>query len=495
MSDIKKNIQRNKHNVLEGRPNKYEGRNGEITYRKVDGAIVQYVKESNEWKKMSSTESSFDKIENNSSDESKRLTIGLVSTETKDFIKKDGSRDFTGNQSFGGNNITNVGNLDVDGTTTLDRVTIDTTDGPFAVSGANSSFITTTGSGLIRLTSATEIIETATSNMSLIAGNDIDITPTNDLDIDANNITVDTTRQYTGTHAGNVTTTGSANITTEATGSAANTVSVKNTNSHNSSFTGVHLKTDSGTNTSNSACFNKILIEASGVATKSADYGVDIRSSNQIRIRAENTQPSDGSGGYATGLITGMLIRATGNLQIGGGTDDITTDASSPLRIIVDGIFETPSLYRPTGQTIATDIDVMEGNSSANDHVKFEAINTDNLVKNFTYKAKNLNVTNGSYFDIVSSSDIENTIGTMYLITVGLRENTNSWQNVAICSRLGLTEWQITTIGQSGSTSNYGTITAKGGGSGTGIRWQNNLGVTVQAYGTAQRIIEASDYP
>ena len=230
-------------------------------------------------------------------------------------------------------------------------------------------------------------------------------------------------------------------------------------------------------------------MEATGVATKSSDYGIDIRSSNQIRIRAENTEPSSGSG-----VITGMIIRATGNLQIGGGTDDITPDASSPLRIIIDGIFETPSLYRPTGQTIATDIDVMEGNSSVNDHVKFEAINTDNLVKNFTYKAKNLSVADGSFFDIVSSSDIENTIGTMYLVTVGLRENTNSWQNVAICSRLGLTEWQITTIGQSGSTSNYGTITAKGGGAGTGIRWQNNLGVTVQAYGTAQRIIEASDY-
>ena len=479
MSNSRKNIQRSKPTVLNGVPNKYEGQNGDVIYRRVGRSVNQYVKEGNEWKKMASTDSLFDKEETSSKEAVKTLTVGLVNNQTEDFIKKNGSRDFTGNQSFGGNNITNVGTLDVDGATTLDQTSINTADGAFAVSGANPINLTTTGANKITLTSA----------------NDIDITPTGDLDIDANNVTVDTSRGYAGTHAGNVTVTGSADITTQATGSAANTVLVQNTNSHNSSFTGVHLKTDSGTNASNSACFNKILIECNNVATKSADYGVDIASSNQIRLRAGNTQPSVGSG-----VVTGMLLRATGNLQIGGGTDDITPDGSSPLRTIIDGVFETSSLYRPVGNAIVTDIGTNTNGSATGVHVDFQAIETSKLMRNFTYKAEGT-VANSGYLEIVSSSNQDDTDGTVWLVTVNFKVNSQDGLNVGYCFKNGGQRHDPEDIGYlvqkfqdgSGGYSSIGQITL-GPGSTQGIRWTNNSGAEATVKASAQRIQSGNDF-
>ena len=61
MSNSRKNIQRSKPTVLNGVPNKYEGQNGDVIYRRVGRSVNQYVKEGNEWKKMASTDSLFDK--------------------------------------------------------------------------------------------------------------------------------------------------------------------------------------------------------------------------------------------------------------------------------------------------------------------------------------------------------------------------------------------------------------------------------------------------
>lgn len=497
MSDIKKNIQRNKHNVLEGRPSKYEGRNGEIIYRKVNGAIVQYVKESNEWKKMSSTKSSFDKIENNSSDESKRLTIGLVGTKTKDFIKKDGSRDFTGNQSFGNNDITNVGALDVDGATNLDQTTIDTTDGAFTVSGANK----------INLATGSTV--------------DIDINAGGTLDVDATIVEVNAGQNHTTTVGRayilngqqSMTTTGSAEMLTQATGTTDDSLTIQNTNSHNSSFTGLHLKTDSGTVASNSACFNKILIECNNVATKSADYGVDIASSNQIRLRAGNTQPSSGSG-----VVTGMLLRATGNLQIGGGTDDITAIGTSPLRTIIDGVFETPSLYRPSGDAIITDIGTNTNNSATGEHVKFQAIETSQLMRNFTYKATGT-LDNNEWIRIVSPANEDFGSGTVWLVTVFFSKGLQEGLTVGHCFSSGgqrvdpedtgdytISRLQVGGTYNTGANSSNSNLPYGGkitwayfndgsGSSENAIRWQNTTGLDgVVVKASAQRIQSKDDF-
>lgn len=437
-----------------GKPDSNQGNEGDIAYRQVEGSgLVQYVKQNNSWVAIASQ---------GDMPETRDVTTsvssgggGVGSHSHGEFIKKNGSVTYTGSQSFGDNNITNVGNLDVNGSTTLDKVTIDTTDGAFSVSGANPINLTTTGTNKITLTS----------------GNDIDITPTGDLDVDANNITVDTGREYTGSITGNYLLQGTSNITTQATGSSANTILIQNTNNHNSSFEGIHLKTDSG---NTSSCFNRILIECDNIASKGADYGVDVRSENNIRIRAENAN---------NGNLTGLLMRATGPIDIGVGSS--LTPHSGDERVKVHGLCELTTLFKTSGEAI----------NCSTHNVAFDQLDTQKLMRNFTYVATSNSVLNGNTLEIVSSSALENTIGTMYMVIVAIKQGSNEWQNVAICSRIATTTWLVTTLGQNGSTSNYGTISADSGGSATGIIWTNNIGSEVQAFATAQRIVEASDYP
>jgi hypothetical protein len=423
------NQSRKKLNTIsKGYPSANEGHDGQETIRWVDGkGLFYFVKYNGTWY-------------------SHQFNQAPTVSDPKSFaddnlIYSDGRNAFTGNQSHGNNNITNVNDLDVNGHTTLDKTTVDTTDGILDVSGSNNVQVTPEAEITLQAQGATD----APKNVKAIGGKS-DFT------------------KYGGVLVE------SYNKTTESGG----------TDASNYAANGVHILADAGNTASK---HNNIFIEQKNTNAKGNGYGVDIKSSNGVKIRATDNSNSQ---------KTAIHMHSTGGVNIGVTSSNLTGHNSN-FRTHIHGKCQLDTLYRPSGQ-IATDIDVAEGNTAAGNHVKFEAINTDNLVKNFTYKAKDLNLANGSYLNIVSSSDIENTIGTMYLVTVGLRENTNSWQNVAICSRLGLTEWQITTIGQSGSTSNYGTITAKGGGAATGIRWQNNLGVTVQAYGTAQRIIESSDY-
>lgn len=465
-----------------GKPDSNQGNEGDIAYRQVeDSGLVQYVKQNGSWVAVGSQG---DMPETRDVTRTVSSGSGVGSHNHGEFIKKDGSVAYTGNQSFGSNNITNVGTLDVDGATTLDRVTIDTTDGPFAVSGANSSFITTTGSGIIRFTSAAEIIETATSNMSLIAGNDIDITPTNDLDIDANNITVDTTRQYTGTITGDYLLTCSSNSTIQATGTAANTLLIQNTNNHGSSFTGLHLKTDSG---GASSGYNRILIECDNIAAKGADYGVDIRSENNIRIRAENAN---------NGNATGLLMRATGPIDIGVASS--ITPHTSNNRVKVHGIFETGTLWRDSNAPIVMDKGTIEagetlGNSTTGEYTKFEAIDTQKLMRNFTYIFKQLNVTNGTTVTLLTNSNLENTNGTTYRIIVGANADASKLINSVYAMRMYDGTFEIADLAKTTDfSSNYGTIVAA---SGVGITWNNNTGSTVHVYATIQRIAESSDYP
>ena len=453
-----------------GKPDSNEGNEGDIAYRQIqDSGLVQYVKQNGSWVAVGSQ---------GDMPETRDVTrtpsgggSGVDSHSHGEFIKKDGSVAYTGSQSFGTNNITNVGTLDVDGATTLDRVTIDTTDGAFAVSGANAINLTTTGANKIVLTSA----------------NDVDIVPTGDLDIDANNMTVDTTRSYTGNIGNTYSLTGSNNMTIQATGTAANTLLVQNTNNHASSFTGLHLKTDSG---AASSSYNRILIECDNIAAKGADYGIDIRSENNIRIRAENAN---------NGNATGLLMRATGPIDIGVASS--ITPHSSTNRVKVHGIFETSNLWRDSNAPIIMDKSTIEagsdlGDDTSGEYTKFEAIDTQKLMRNFTYAHKTLNVTNGTTVTLLASASLENTVGTTYRIIVGAYNGATELINSEYAIRLNSGTYHSATIARatdftSGGTF-YGTIAVV---TGVGITWNNNTGSTVHVYATIQRIVESSDYP
>ena len=451
-----------------GKPDSNQGNEGDIAYRQVeDSGLVQYVKQNGSWVAVGS-QGDMPKTR----DVTRTVSSGgggVGSHNHGEFIKKDGSVAYTGNQSFGSNNITNVGTLDVDGATTLDQVTINTTDGAFAVSGANPINLTTTGVNKITLTS----------------GNDIDIAPTGDLDIDANNMTVDTLREYVGTIASDYTVVGSANMNIAATGGNANKILITNTNNHGSSFTGLHLKTDSG---GASSGYNRILIECDNIASKGADYGVDIRSENNIRIRAENAN---------NGNATGLLMRATGPIDIGVASS--ITPHTSNNRVKVHGIFETGTLWRDSNAPIVMDKGTIEagetlGNSTTGEYTKFEAIDTQKLMRNFTYTFKQLNVTNGTTVTLLASASLENTVGTTYRVIVGAYTGGNELINSVYAIRLNSGTYKIADLAKItdfGSGSDFGTIAVV---TGVGITWNNNTGSTVHVYATIQRIAESSDY-
>jgi hypothetical protein len=456
-----------------GKPDSNEGNEGDIAYRQIqDSGLVQYVKQNGSWVAVGSQG---DMPETRDVTRTPSGGGGVGTHSHGEFIKKDGSVAYTGNQSFGTNNITNVGTLDVDGATTLDQVTINTTDGAFAVSGANAINLTTTGANKIVLTS----------------GNDVDIVPTGDLDIDANNMTVDTTRAYTGTIGNTYSLTGSNNMTIQATGTAANTLLVQNTNNHSSSFTGLHLKTDSGGDGGSSG-YNRILIECDNIAAKGADYGVDIRSENNIRIRAE-----DANNGNATGL----LMRATGPIDIGVASS--ITPHTSNSRVKIHGVFETGNLWRDSNAPIVMDKGTIEAGSSlgsdtTGEYTKFEAIDTKKLINNFTHSAKDDGLADSDYLRIIDGPSINNTDGTMYKIYVGAHSGSLYVTHTAFAVKLSSGNFIVSATSRSASSgSNYGLITVTHGTTDNqdGIEWRNNLGSECYVYGVVQRIIESSDYP
>jgi hypothetical protein len=442
-----------------GKPDSNEGNEGDIAYRQIqDSGLVQYVKQNGSWVAVGSQ---------GDMPETRDVTrtpsgggSGVGSHSHGEFIKKDGSVAYTGNQSFGTNNITNVGTLDVDGATTLDQVTINTTDGAFAVSGANPINLTTTGSSDITLTSNDKIIFNATG----------------DMDIDCNNLDLDTTRTADIDIANTFDLTGANNMTIEATGNAANTLLVQNTNQHASSFTGINIKTDSG---GVSNVFNNIVINCDNVATKGSDYGVTIRSENGIVIEAADANTADNK--------TQIKMVANGGIDIGADTSLSPASHTPAIRTLIHGKLEVQTLYKESGSI----------NCSTHD-VAFDQLKTTKLINNYTHAKSANTVSNGSSLVIIPGATLDNTNGTMYKIYVGAESGSTYIVHTAVAIKLGSGGFRVASTGRNASSgANYGTITVthSSSTSANGIEWTNNLGGDASVYATVQRIIESSDYP
>lgn len=382
-----------------GVPDNSEGYHEDVIFAEIDGiGIVQYIKINNAWRQVISSPTTQAEL-------IKTIRIeeqsGVGAFNEDDFIKHDGSVKYTGHQSHGGFNITEVNDLavqddvtigddlDVDGATTLDATSINTTDGVFSVSGANNTTITTTGSADITLTSA-DRLEFSITGVSDWNTTDVDWDTTRDFDL-----------------------TGSGDITIEAVGTSASKLLVQNTNEHASAFDGVHIKTDSG-GTSN--VYNLIKIECDGIATKGGSYGIDFRSENNIRIRAEDANDNS---------VTGLLMRASGPVDIGGGTDDITahtTTSPEVYRTKIHGVCEVQTLWRPEaaddGGSPGTSFDTVMSPINCSEHdVKFDQIDTFKLIRATTYHAAGT-IAQSADLEIVSAANDFNATGTVWMITV-----------------------------------------------------------------------------
>jgi hypothetical protein len=277
------------------------------------------------------------------------------------FIRADGSVDFTGNQSHGGKNITGVNDLtvtddvtigdalDVDGLTTLDQTTISTADGAFSVSGANPITLTTTGSNDVDITSG------QTLDVGIGVDYELDVTRT----CDWNTATVD----WDNSSTFDLTSVG--NMTIETSGAATEKkILIYNPNDYVASggWSGIHIKTDSQGETN---VFNGILIECDNIAAKGASYGIDLRSENNIRIRAENAN---------NGNDSTLVMRATGPIDIGVGASITAHTANSRVKIHGSNGIDFAVLYRAALDSIIDTTDA-----------KFNELDTTKLTRAMTY--------------------------------------------------------------------------------------------------------------
>ena len=400
------------------KPDIKEGHNGDISFRKIDNlGTVQYLKQNGDWTPMSSSGSmpSVRSIDNSSSTSSgindHGELRGLGSDDHAQYLLISGTRAMIGNLDMGTNNIGSVGTLDVDGHTTLDQVTVNTTDGSFAVSGANPITLTTTGTNDIDITTA--------QNLDVGIGVDYQLDVTRTCDWNTTNIDWDNSADFDLTSVGD--------LTIETSGAAsAKTILLFNDNNHASAFRGIHLKTDSQNAGSSQ---NSIFIECDNRAAKGGGIGVDIRSEDGVLIRGEDATNGDKSI---------VQIRATGSVDIAGDTNSITATTSSPHRVKIHGAFDTSNLYRADPDVaIVMDNGTIAGGSANGEYTKFQALDTLHLVRAMTYKAS-ATVARTASHTIVSAANDDNAAGTSWLITIVWKHaSTDVNSQLWMCSAVG----------------------------------------------------------
>jgi len=431
--------------IKPGVPTVKEIREGESEYRYISGTgLVLYTRYNNRLYSTKMHEAPTPPI----MDKKLEVAIGdrvSSSLDEGEFIKADGSVTFTGNQSHGGNDITGVNDLtvdddvtigddlDVDGHTTLDQVTVNTTDGAFSVSGANPISLTTTGTNDVNITSG------QTLDVGIGVDYELDVTRT----CDWNTATVD----WDNSNTFDLTSVG--NITIETSGAdTTKTILLFNDNNNASAFRGIHLKTDSQ-NISSSQ--NSILIECDNRNAKGGGDGIDIRSEDGVLIRAED--PNNGT-------ASNVQIRATQHVDIAGGTSSITPTSGTPGRVKIHGVFDTNNLYRSDPSVaIVMDNGTIEGGSANGEYTKFQALDTTHLVRAQTYKKEGSSISTGSTLEIVSAALDDNGLGTAWLVTIVWHHGTsNDCMQCYICFGVSSTALTTQLVAEELSTSAGGSL-------------------------------------
>lgn len=352
-----------------GKPDNSQGNEGDITFRKVQGSgTVQFLKQDGSWVAMSSSgtmpSSRGVGIKNTSQPfiaSNHDSLIGLGDDDHTQYLLIDGTRAMTGNLNLGSNDIGSVDDLDVNGHTTLDKTTIDTTDGAFTVNGSNPISLITSGSNDININ----------TNQTL----DVDINE--DYEMYVRDLCDWDTSTVDWDNASTFTLTSVDNLTIETSGAnSAKTILLFNDNNHASAFRGIHLKVDAQDAASSQ---NSILIECANRNSKGGGIGVDISSADGVLIRAEDANNGDESG---------VQIRATESIDLAGGSNNITPTTGTPKRTKIHDTTEIEKLYRPTGSKILTNLDtITSGNETG--HTEFESINTLHLLRATTIIVKN----------------------------------------------------------------------------------------------------------
>jgi hypothetical protein len=459
-----------------GKPDTGSGNEGDIAFRKVHGSgTVQYLKQDGDWIPLSSSGQLRSPVTQSTLTDHSSL-IGLGSDDHEQYLLISGSRAMSGNLSLGGNDIGSVGALDVDGHTTLDQVTVNTTDGAFAVSGANPISLTTTGSNDINLTSG--------NTLDVSAGVDYELDVVRTCDWNTTITDWDNSDTFDLTSVGNV------KIETSG-ANTEKTISIFNTNNPSASFDGVHIKADSQDALN---CQNRILIEATSRASKGGNDGVKISSEDGIVIGAIDAHNNDKSN---------IVMRATANIDMGGGASSISIIVNQPYRVILHSPIEVLSLYKSDPNVaILTDNGQIAGDSTTanGNHTKFQAIDTTHLVRAQTYKAS-ASVARLNSHPIVSAADDDNIAGTCWLVTVTWKHDSDDVNSqLWMCTAVGTADDELLAVLiKENLESTHGTASATlTWTSSSGIVWTNShsaaTGSTATMKASALRMQSGNDF-
>ena len=484
------------------KPDAREGHEGDIAYRRVEGSgTVQYVKENGDWTAIASSGKMPKSRNIITAPSSSRTAIidhgdlaGLGNDNHTQYLLISGDRAMTGNLDMGsqsivsvvnvtasgtvqaeqltstddaqiGDDLTVFGDITVDGEAKLDKTTIDTADGKFTASGANNIELTTTGANDINLTSA--------QNLDVGVGQDYELDVTRTCDWNTATTDWDNSNTFTLTSLGNITIeTDGTDGDSSGNDDSSNTILIKNANSNNADFTGIHIKTDSQ---GAANAHNDILIECDNVAAKGSTFGVDIRSENNIRIRSENNN---------SGQSTSVLMRATGPIDIGVGSSLTPHTDNNRVKIHGTNGIEFDTLYRASGSTAINTTDAT-----------FDKIDTLNLVRAMTHKASGT-VTNGNTLTIVSNANDDNIAGTVWQISVVYYYSSskiNFQMFYVYFTAAGGSVYNdiVTDINDTNGGSTAGSLSWD---SSNGIRWTNNDSQDAIVKASALRIQSGNDF-
>ena len=469
-----------------GRPDNNSGNEGDLAFRQIEGSgTVEYLKQNNEWVAIASsgempkTRIIGKNIQSKIGEDNNHGKLsGLSDDDHKDYVRIGATSPRTGTGSLDLN--TTTFDLDATGAVTLDSTStvLISGDGGATFSDDTEALVYD-GSGNVDFDAVALDIDTSGAT-TLTSTDNITIEA---LGADASNtklikIVGGSPETSGSTHLKH----GKVSIESYATLTESGTTAVN----YNSS--GLHLIADAD-NVSSKQC--NIFIEQKNTHGKGNSYGIDVLASNGIRIRSENT--ASGSGDAAK---TNILMRATGYIDVGANVSSITPTNNDPIRTKFHGTTEIAGLYRPSDAVITTDLGTLNGDSASGVYSNFEALETQKLMRNFTYKATGSSISNDAYLTIVTAANDEDTDGTVWLVTVSFRAGINEGINVGYCFETNNTTVDPQTAGYVmqyfAGTGNGGEITFTAG---NGIRWQNKTGATVEdAFASAQRIQGASDF-
>ena len=482
------------------KPDDRQGNDGDISYRRVEGSgLVQFVKKDGKWNAVGATgnkpasrvlglssSSSSGGVSNHGS-----LT-GLSADDHKQYLLISGSRAMSGNLSLGGNDIGSVGALDVDGHTTLDQVTINTTDGAFAVSGANAISLTTTGSNDINLTSG--------NTLDVGIGFDYELDVARTCDWNTGTTDWDNSSTFALTSLGDTT------IETLGTPASPKTLSIISGKSDFSKYGIISIEaynkiTESGDVTTNHSAngiqlivdaddtagkHNNILIQQKNQGAKGSAYGINLKSENGIKIETDNN---------AAGQTTAIIAQATGTIDIGlTSTGSSLSPNTGTARTKIHGVFDCQTLFRDASTgTKHTDTHYPINTSTHN--VKFDQIDTFKLLRATTFLASDSSLAAGSALTIVAGTVDDNIEATVWRVTIYWNHSSSNrslqiWHCYATTAANLNVVKDVEELGSGAA----GTLTWTSGDDG-GIKWTNNhASQTADVKASALKIQSGNDF-